>query len=94
MNNSSEIISSKRTENLIHELKHRYPDRFVIFDAPALHACTDPLVLSSYVDAMLLVARSNHTTPREITSGMALLEKKKVLGIVLNDTEVRKWRVY
>ncbi len=94
MNNSSEIISSKRTENLIHELKHRYPDRFVIFDAPALHACTDPLVLSSYVDALLLVARSNHTTTREITSGMALLEKKKVLGIVLNDTEVRKWRVY
>lgn len=94
MDNSTEIIGSSRMENLIREIKGRYQDRYIIFDAPALSTCSDPLVLSSYVDAIVLVARANHTTTEDITSGMALLKDKNILGIVLNDGDVRRGWTY
>lgn len=94
MDNSTEIIGSSRMENLVREIKNRYPDRYIIFDAPALSTCSDPLVLSAYADAILLVARANHTTTEDITSGMALLKDKNVLGIVLNDSGARRGWTY
>jgi protein-tyrosine kinase len=94
MNNSTEIIGSYRMEKLIGQLKNRYQDRYIIFDVPALTTCSDPLVLSSYVDAILLVARANHTTTEDITSGMELLKDKNVLGTVLNDSRIRKGWAY
>ena len=94
MDNSTEIIGSHRMENLIWQLKNRYPDRYIIFDAPALSTCSDPIVLSSYVDAILLVARANRTTSEDITAGMALLKDKNTLGTVLNDSEIRRGWTY
>jgi len=94
MDNSSEIIGSHGMENLIRELKGRYQDRYIIFDAPALATCSDPLILSSHVDAILLVARANHTTAEDITSGMRLLNDKDILGIVLNDSQVLRRGAY
>ena len=94
MDNSTEIIGSPRAENLIRQLKSRYQDRYIIFDAPALSTCPDPLILSSLVDAILLVARANHTTTEDITSGMALLKDKNILGTVLNDSGIRRGWTY
>ena len=94
MDNSTETIGSHRMENLIRQLKNRYQDRYIIFDAPALVTCPDPIVLSSHVDAILLVARANHTTTEDITQGMALLKDKNVLGTVLNDSEIRRGWTY
>ena len=88
MDNSTEIIGSHRMENLVRELKNRYQDRYIIFDVPGLSACSDPLILSSYVDAIVLVARAGRTPTEDITSGMALLKDKNVLGVVLNDSGV------
>ena len=94
MDNSTEIIGSHGMENLIRELKSRYQDRYIIFDAPALNTCSDPLVLSSYVDAMVLVARANFTTTEDITSVMALLKDKNILGVVLNDSDTHRGWTY
>jgi protein-tyrosine kinase len=94
MDNSTEIMGSRRMEALIREIKTRYEDRYIIFDAPALNTCSDPLVFSSYVDAIALVARADHTTTEDITSGMALLKDKNILGVVLNDSGIRRGWTY
>ena len=94
MDNSTEIVGSHRMENLIRQLKNRYQDRYIIFDAPALVTCPDPIVLSSHVDAILLVARANHTTTEDISQGMALLKDKNILGTVLNDSKIRRGWTY
>jgi protein-tyrosine kinase len=94
MDNSTEIVGSPRMEKLIREIKNRYEDRYIIFDTPALNTCSDPLVFSSYVDAIALVARAGHTTTEDITSGMELLKDKNILGIVLNDSGIRRGWTY
>ncbi|MDL1981555.1 MAG: AAA family ATPase [Deltaproteobacteria bacterium] len=94
MDNSTEIMDSHRMEALILEIKTRYKDRYIIFDAPALNTCSDPLILASYVDTIALVARAGYTTTEDITSGMALLKDKNILGIILNDSGIRRGWTY
>jgi protein-tyrosine kinase len=94
IDNSTEIIGSHRMENLVEELKSRYQDRYILFDTPALDRCPDALVLSSYVDGIVLVARANYTTNEDVTAGMSLLKDKKVFGTVLNEGDLRKAWTY
>jgi exopolysaccharide/PEP-CTERM locus tyrosine autokinase len=82
---STELIGSPAMEALVAELKERYPDRYVIFDTPPIVECPDPLVFSEYVDAMILVARADHTRSEAVKAAMDLVPRQKVLGIVLND---------
>lgn len=94
VDNSSELLGSHRFENLISEIKNRYPDRYIVFDTPALNLCSDALVLSSYLDTMLLVARSGYTSAEEIKSGMEMMNGKDILGIVLNDSPIQRGWAY
>ena len=83
--NSTEVIGSPQMEELVQELKERYSDRYIIFDTPGLNTCPDALVFSNYVDAILLVARANHTTVDTVRTAMELIPQEKLIGTVLND---------
>ena len=61
---ATELMGSPRMEALVKELKSRYRNRYIIFDTPPVNECSDLLVFSEYVDAMVLVARADHTTRR------------------------------
>ena len=80
-----EILGSPKMETLVKELKERYPDRYIIFDTPGMNICPDPLIVSEYMDAILLVARAGVTDQDAIKSAMKIVPKEKLLGIVLND---------
>jgi len=82
---STELVGSPKMESLIRELKHCYDDRYVIIDTPSVGVCPDPLVISEYVDTVLLVARVNHTSQESIKAAMAHIHREKLLGVVLND---------
>lgn len=82
---STELVGSPKMESLINELKHCYDDRYVILDTPGIGVCSDPLVISEYADAVLLVARVNHTSQDSIKAAMAHIHREKLLGVVLND---------
>ncbi len=85
----AELIGSKKMEALVHELKSRYTDRYIIFDATPLLATTEPEVLARLVDGILIVVRAG-VTPREtVKQAIASLDPKKILGFVLNDVEFK-----
>jgi protein-tyrosine kinase len=89
LKNPTELIASKKMENLVQELKSRYNDRYIIFDSTPLLATSEPELLSRLVDGVLIVIRAG-TTPREtIQQGIASLEKGKILGFVLNDLQFK-----
>jgi capsular exopolysaccharide synthesis family protein len=85
--NAPEIMGSPRMEALVRELKGRYPDRYIIFDTPPISEFPDPVVFSEYVDALLLVARADHTRADQISAAMNVIPAEKVLGLVLNDSK-------
>ncbi|MGE4291117.1 MAG: polysaccharide biosynthesis tyrosine autokinase [Desulfovibrio sp.] len=81
---STEILGSPKMRTLVREMKERYPDRYVIFNCPPLLRVPDALVFSSYVDQILLVTEAGKTTRRQIRQATEMLDRNKVLGMVLN----------
>ena len=85
----AELIGSRKMEALVHELKSRYNDRYIILDATPLLATTEPEVLARLVDGILIVVRAG-VTPREtVKQAIASLDPKKIMGFVLNDVEFK-----
>jgi capsular exopolysaccharide synthesis family protein len=83
--NPSELLASAEMAKLIEEVGSRY-DR-VILDTPATLGMPDAKTVSDMCDGLVLVARQ-HVTPREdITNALDVLERRKLLGIVLNDAD-------
>lgn len=81
---STEILGSPRMRHLVHEMKTKYPERYVIFDCPHLLEMPDALVFSSFVDHVILVVEAGKTTRQDLQKTLKLLEGKPLLGIVLN----------
>jgi protein-tyrosine kinase len=83
--NSAEMLGSPRMEMLVNEIKCRYPeDRILIFDSSSLLTSADPLVLTRYVDGILLVVEEEKTTTEDLKKTMELLKDKPVIGTVMN----------
>lgn len=83
---SSELLGSPGMASLINEMKSRYPNRQVIFDAPPLLTCSDSLALAPLVDSILLVVQAGKTSRKDIKKALELLPREKVIGIVFNRT--------
>jgi len=83
--NSAELLGSARMESLVFEMKNRYrDDRIIIFDSSSLLICTDPAVLSHFIDGILLVVEAEKTTPNDLKRVMELLEDNLIIGTVMN----------
>lgn len=85
--NPSELLASRRMSEVIAALQ-QHAD-IVLFDAPPVIAVTDAAVLSSKVDAVLLVVSAGKTKRDHARKAKALLEKVNahLIGTVLNNVK-------
>jgi receptor protein-tyrosine kinase/non-specific protein-tyrosine kinase len=81
----AELISSDRMRLLIREIKHRYRDRYVIFDSSPLLMTADALSLCDYMDGILFVVHAASTPKKAVTQALSFIKGYKVLGTVFND---------
>lgn len=90
--NPAELLHTERFAALLQELRERY-DR-VIFDTPPVRAVTDPLVLSSMVDGVVLVIHANMTTSPSAQLAKRRIEDVggRIFGAVLNDIDLQNRR--
>jgi non-specific protein-tyrosine kinase len=87
--NSAELLGSPRMEALMADIRERYrPERFIIVDTPALLEWTDAVVLSRFVDGILLVVEQEKTAEANLTSCVNLLKGKPIVGAILNKSRV------
>ncbi len=83
--NSAELLASPKMEDLINELKNRYSiDRYIIIDSPSILQSADALILSKYVDGILIVIEEGKTSEPDLIHTMELLKNRPVIGTVLN----------
>jgi non-specific protein-tyrosine kinase len=81
---STELLGSPRMKELVHEMKSRYPDRFVFFDAPPLLAGADAMAFAPLVDGILLVVEAGRTALPDIQKALAMIPREKFIGFTLN----------
>ncbi len=88
--NSSEMLSSRRMEDLLGVLRNNY-DRIII-DSPPVGPVADATILASIVDGVVLVIRAGWTNRDMVKRAKEQLEMTHtpILGVVINDLDVKK----
>jgi non-specific protein-tyrosine kinase len=87
--NSAELLGSPRMEFLMNDVRERYrPERFILIDTPALLEWTDAVVISRYVDGILLVVEQEKTEEAQIKTCVNLLKGTPIVGTLLNKARI------
>lgn len=79
-----EMMASQRMRDLTTQLAARNRDRVIIFDSSPLLATNESQVLAKLVGQVLLVVRANGTPRVAVEEAVALLDRNKYVGLVLN----------
>jgi non-specific protein-tyrosine kinase len=87
---SAELLGSPRMQDVVQDMKSRYPDRYVFFDVPAILTSADAMAFMPYVDYILMVVSAGSTPLPEIQRALQLIPSEKMLGLVLNKNTGRQ----
>ena len=87
--NPSELLSSERMRRLIHEVKLRYSDRYVIIDTPPPYITSEANALVRQVDGVIIVVRHGKTRKKDIQDIINIYGRDKIIGVVQNFAEKR-----
>jgi polysaccharide biosynthesis transport protein len=89
--NAAELLASSRMKQLVQETRAEYD--FVIFDSPAvLINAADARILAPLMEGSIVVIRRG-ATPRDLAR-RAIQQVPNVVGVVLNDLELREFTSY
>jgi protein-tyrosine kinase len=91
---AAELIGSPMMANLVQELKHFYPDRYVLFDLPPVLSYADPLAFAPLVDGIIVVVEMGKTSREDIQKCVGALKNFPIIGLVLNKVEKRDHECY
>jgi len=92
--NPVELISSSRMKEFIQELKHRYPDRYVIIDTPPVLHFAEAYSIATEVDGVIFVVREGQVPITHLKEALGMLKGANLLGVVYNDVEVNRYNSY
>lgn len=82
---AAEFFNSKRMEVLVQEIKSRYPDRFIVLDAPSIQQTTEARILAQYCDHAILVVPFGKAVTDEVLAAVDAVGKEKFAGFVFNN---------
>jgi succinoglycan biosynthesis transport protein ExoP len=88
--NPADLIGSDRMRDLIKEATQEYD--CILFDSSPVGAVTDPVILSRFVEGVVLVVKAGQTGRERLANSFRLLKdvQAHVLGAVLNDIDIGK----
>lgn len=81
---TTELLASSNMERVVEELAYRYPDRVIVFDAPPLLVTSEAPILTKLAGQILMVVEAGNTPQQVVAEAVGLLDKNKVVGMVLN----------
>jgi capsular exopolysaccharide synthesis family protein len=84
--NPAELLASQRMRALVAELARSY-DR-VIFDTPPTLSLPDAKSITEITDGFVLVVRADVTSGDDVEAALDVLDRRRVLGVVLNGAEI------
>ena len=80
--NPLELMQSGRASAALDALSQFF--EWVVVDSPPVLPLADTILWSKLVDGVLLVAREGKTEKRQLQKGLELLDRSRLLGVVLN----------
>ncbi len=94
--NPSELIDSKNFQALLDYLKNNQEFDHIIFDSPPVLSVTDPSIIASKVDAVILVIQGAKTPRDAAIRSKEKLSKvnAKIIGSTLNNIDIKQSSYY
>jgi len=86
--NPSELLASPEMKRLLEEVSGRY-DR-IILDTPACLGLPDAKSVSEICDGLVMVVRAGVTPKEEVQAALDILDRRRVVGMVLNGSEATR----
>jgi polysaccharide biosynthesis transport protein len=88
--NPAEVLGSRKMQEVIAELSERFD--FTIFDTPPVLAVTDPVILASRLDGVILVIKHESTNRLAAAEMVESLRKanSRLYGVVINQVVRRR----
>lgn len=84
LENSAEHFTSRKMEQVISEVRERYPERYPIIDAPSINESADTRILLDLCDQVILVIPYGKCSEEQIRNAALVIGKEKLCGVVLN----------
>jgi len=87
--NPSETLGSQRMKDFLVQLRKHY--EVILFDSPPVLAVTDPAILATLSDALIVVVSSGQTRMDALERTLEVIESvgARTLGLVLNNFDLR-----
>ena len=82
--NSAELLATRVAQQSILEMKHRYPDRYIIVDLPPALDTADALAFLPQVETTLVVVEEHTTSLQDLESLADLLAPFNLIGTVMS----------
>jgi capsular exopolysaccharide synthesis family protein len=94
--NPSELLASEHFDVLLATLRTSTQFDHILIDSPPLLSVADPVIMASKVGATILVVQCGRTARQSVIRGREKLDQAKanVLGVVLNDVDIRHGEYY
>ncbi|MHA2406706.1 MAG: polysaccharide biosynthesis tyrosine autokinase [Candidatus Hermodarchaeia archaeon] len=88
--NPAELLGSERMSQLIEMLKRKFD--VIVVDSPPIGVVTDPVILSTLIDATILVVEPEKTQTRAALHSIEQLRRAdaKVIGLVFNNVPPKR----
>ncbi len=92
--NPAELLNSKKMQQMLDEVQQDFD--IIIIDSPPVLAAIDTVVMSSFVDAVVLVVRAGKTNKQALLRTYEEMEKARanVIGVVLNELRLDHGKYY
>ncbi len=92
--NPCELIGSHKMKELLDNLRNIYD--YVIVDLPPVLAVSDPIVVSKYINGIIIVTRCGYTRRKDVVESVRQLKfvNAKIFGFVYNAAGVRRSLYY
>ncbi|HKY03663.1 MAG TPA: polysaccharide biosynthesis tyrosine autokinase [Blastocatellia bacterium] len=87
--NPAELLASEKMKNMLAALREQYDH--ILIDSPPLLSVTDPVILSTLVDGVMLVVHGGKSTRAVARRARQELQTvgAKIFGVVLNNLDLR-----
>ena len=81
---ATELLASRRMNNLAATLSERFADRAVIFDTPPLLLTNEAQVLAGIAGQLVFVIEARKSSQDSVVRAVSLLDRKKPVNAILN----------
>ncbi len=81
----AEYFGSSRMKHFVDGLKTRYPDRYLIIDAPPIGLWAEARILADLSDYVVLVVPYGRVNEAQVTAAIDALGEEKLAGIIFNN---------